>query len=293
MQFFDLHCDTLYKATTEGVPLKSNNMNIDLDRGKRYKAWYQCFAVWVPDDIDDDSAKKLFESCYTKFLKELKSLSNTEFCPILTIENLKLIGNNIDYLTYLHNCGVKVATLTWKGENAIGGGNNTDADMTDFGKRVVSKMEELGIVIDISHANEKLFWGVCENTKKPLIATHSNSRQICDKVRNLSDDQIKAIIKRNGIIGLNFYKAIITEKHNPKFSDLLKHAEHMLELGAKDNLSIGSDFDGADIISKIKGIQDIEKLAEYFLKHNYSETLVNKIFFDNAYNFFDSNIELL
>lgn len=289
MKLFDLHCDTLYKATTQNKELKHNDLYIDLDRGKVYKKWAQCFAVWIPDDLNTNDSRQLFKKCYNKFLCEIKPMQDKEFNPILTVENLKLIGKDINYLDYLSNCGVKIATLTWNDKNSIGGGSSTKEGISSFGKDVVKKMERLNMIIDISHASEKLFWDVYENSSKPIIATHSNSKEICNNIRNLTDKQIKSIIDRNGLIGINLHKPFISTKKNPSFKDLLKHIDKMLSLGAEDCLSLGTDFDGADIIDEIKGIEDTDLLINYLLQHNYSERIVEKIFFDNTHAFFDTN----
>lgn len=293
MKLFDLHCDTLYRSTEEDKRLKSNDLYIDIDRGRKYKPWHQCFAIWIPDGITINERQELFERNLTKFNKEIAPCATEEFSPILTVENLSVAGENLEYLSYLKGVSVQMATLTWNCANEVGGGADTDIGITDFGRAAVTKMEDIGMIIDVSHASERLFFDVCDNTKKPFVATHSNAKSVCPNPRNLSDEQIRIIIQRGGIIGLNFHKLFVSDKRNPKFSDILRHAEHILSLGGEHALSIGSDFDGANILNRLKGIESMESLTEYFLKHNLSERLVDDIFFGNAAEFFDTNLQML
>lgn len=326
MQFFDLHCDTLYRAVTENKTLNENiykpekngfsqgvlfegdklpPFQLSFDRGKKYCPWIQCMAVWIPDDVTDEYGKKLFDKAYLKLKKEceenhvtvcgdfsdLKSVSeNKRYGVIFTLENGRLI-KSIDDLTILENCGVKMITLTWNGENSLGSGVKADRDsgLTPLGKDVIREMNRLGIVVDVSHGSDKLFYEAAQISTAPITASHSNSRKITDNPRNITDEQFKIICQKGGVVGLNFCRSFLN--NNPEkavIEDILRHTEHFLSLGGENHLCIGSDFDGTDMPKGIAGIESIENLYELFLKHNYSERLASKLFFENAYNFFEN-----
>ena len=159
--------------------------------------------------------------------------------------------------------------------------------LTPFGKLAVKEMEKEGIVIDISHASEALFYDVAGNTERPFIATHSNSKVLCKHPRNLTDDQFRIICNRGGLVGLNYFKALLNDAPaKADIEDLFAHAEHFLSLGGADVVAMGSDFDGSDMPHGITGLESVEDIANVFLRHNLPEALVDKIFFENAASFF-------
>lgn len=326
MQFFDLHCDTLYRAVTENKTLNENFYNADknnfsagalfdgdilppfqlsFDRGKKYRPWVQCMAVWIPDDVTDEYAEKLFDKACCKLKSEckihdisvcnnfsdLKSVAeNRNHGVIFTLENGRLI-KKLEDVKRIKSRGVKMITLTWNALNSLGSGVKSEKDtgLTEFGKNVVKEMNRLGIAVDVSHGSDKLFYDVAEISTAPIAASHSNSREIAGNPRNITDEQFKIVCKKGGVVGLNFCRNFLNK--NPQkasMDDILKHAEHFLGLGGENHLCIGSDFDGTDMPQGIKGIESIENLYEHFLKHNYKEKLLSKLFFENAYNFFEN-----
>lgn len=306
MRFFDLHCDTLYKMTVEKREIYKNNFHIDIERSFKYKPYVGCFAVWIPDKIRGDRAFDFFckarenlynqEKIYNKYFKicksfeDIKNLKNRQGI-ILTVEGGAVLAGKIENIIKLQQCGVKIMTLTWNGKCEIGDGVDFDGGLSEFGYKVVKEMERLGIIIDISHASEKLFYDVCDISSKPFIATHSNSKSICNHKRNLTNDQFKTIKSINGLVGVTFCSYFLSDKNKMNIDDLMRHTEHFLELGGEDILAIGSDFDGAELPDYINGIESLEKIYEYFLKNNYSEKILDKIFFKNAYDFMKTNMK--
>ncbi len=310
MNFFDLHCDTLTKAFQENKELYENDLHISLKRARKYDNYIECFAVWIPDEIRGDAAMNLFNRAYKKLVLEQKSNANNFLIckdandienfvksknkcgAILTVEGGAVLGGKLENIKCLREKGVRVMTLTWNGSCEIGDGvgvTNPNG-LSEFGKKAVKEMEKCGIIVDVSHASERLFYDVCEISEKPLIATHSNSKQICNHRRNLTDEQFRIIAERGGIVGINFCKDFLSEKKSPNLDDIIKHAEHFLELGGENSIAIGSDFDGCDVPDEIAGIEYIENLYEYFLKKNYNQNIIDKVFFGNAYNFMINNL---
>lgn len=312
MRFFDLHCDTLYRSLTEKKDLYENDFHVSVNRTKNYKPYIGCFAVWIPDDMRGKSASDFFDAAAQKLhnqeflhsdffkvgnsFKDIKNILKNGFDKkiiILTVEGGAALAGDISRVKHLSNLGVKIMTLTWNGNCEIGDGVGVENSkgLTIFGRQVVQEMEKYGIIVDVSHASEKLFYDVLAVAAKPFIATHSNSKAICGNKRNLTDDQFISIKNVGGIVGITFCNDFLTQTSNPSFDDILKHVEHFLSLGGENVVGIGSDFDGANIPAQMTGIESIEDLYEYFLTKNYNETLVDKIFFNNAYEFMNKYIK--
>lgn len=305
MRIVDLHCDTLYKSVTQNLPLDFISHEVQLDFSPNVHK-LQCYAIWLPDDYSGDraeqtvllAAKRLENECKRLNIKLLKHGDNVKEafesnsnCAFLTIENGSALNNKLENVQKFAFIGVRMMTLTWNARNAIGDGADVQngEGLTPFGKQVLREMERNKIIIDISHASEKLFYDVAENTKLPFAASHSNAYSVTPHRRNLKDEQIDIIIKRGGLIGLNFHNAFLNENsYSASVTDILRHAEHFLSLGCEDVLCFGSDFDGGVLPADFTDSRVYHSLYELFLQHHYKESLIQKIFFANALNFFEN-----
>ena len=298
MKFFDLHCDTLYRAVDENKDLSENNFDVSLEKMKSFDKYVGCFAAWISDDYRGKAAFEKFKVMYDKLIESqgyglkvcnaLGDIDKTCSGAVFTVENGAALGGEISIVELLKDLGVKVMTLTWNGSNELGDGIGVEKPkgITKFGIEAVKNMEQNGIVVDLSHASEQLFYDVASVAKKPYIATHSNARRECGHKRNLTDEQILDIKSVGGIIGVNFCDYFLKDGGGAKISDVFKNIEYFLSMGCEDILCIGSDFDGAEMPSEITGIESVQKIYDYCLAENYPEELVDKIFFENAYNFF-------
>lgn len=310
MKLFDLHCDTISECYNKQKSLYDGDLHVSLERGKKYSPWFQCFAIWIPDGLRRKAALDYFDAVLGKLHQEsaqhpeLVMLCKTaddfraaehqrKIGAILTVEGGAAAGGSLKRLGYMADCGVKVMTLTWNSSCEIGDGAGVDGSkgLTEFGRLAVKEMERLNMVVDVSHASDKLFYDVAECTEKPFIATHSNSRKVCGgnewaRRRNLTDEQFNIIKNRGGIVGINLVPDFLTDSGEATAEDILRHIEHFLSLGGEKCVAFGSDFDGAELPTDITGIESVEEIAELMLRHNYSESLVNSILFDNAYQFF-------
>ena len=304
MRIFDLHCDTLYRAFTEKKSIIKNDFEISVERGNRFDEWIQCMAVWIPDDVRGGSAERLVENCCslldsellkcrtenidiakTDNVSNLKSKSNI----ILTIEGGAALNGKLENIERYRKLGVRAMTLTWNGHCEIGDGADVESPkgITDFGKNAVEEMERRGIVVDVSHASDKLFYDAAEIAKRPFIATHSNSRTVCGHRRNLTDEQFNIIKSSGGIVGINFHKYFLADS-GQSIKDIIRHTEYFLSLGGEDTIALGTDFDGGELSDDMNGIEDMHKIFNEFARLNYSDTLIDKLFFKNAFNFYQS-----
>ena len=304
MKLFDLHCDTIYESCVKKKDFFKNDLNIDLCRGlKRYSPWFQVFAVWMPDEYKGQAAKDHFKKCYDYFLSQVDkyrnlvtfikdyndiSESGNKCNAFLAVEGGNVLAGDIGQIDYLASCGVKLITLTWNGPNEIADGCLTkhSKGLTDFGKLAIKKMEQKNIIIDVSHLADTGFYDIVEIASRPFVATHSNSRTVCNNSRNLTDDQFKKIKSFHGLVGINFHTKFINNNSVADFDDIEKHIYHFLSLGGENVICLGSDFDGAHMPKCLNGIEYIESLADYLCKKNYNIDVINKLVFNNAFKFF-------
>ncbi len=295
---FDAHCDTLSKILDENKSISKNDLHFDIERArKNTKSFVQIFAAFAHgensflrvNNLIDVYQKMLRENSFIKPINSINDLKDAGFYSILSIEGGDAIGNNIENLDYFYNRGVRCLTLTWNYSNFIADGilSEEDRGLSDFGKKVVRRMNNLGMMIDVSHLCEKGFWNVAEASEKPFIASHSNTRKYCRNKRNLTDEQIREIIRQKGCIGINFYPVFLTDGQSAEIYDIIKHTEHILSLGGADNVGFGSDFDGIDCLPDgIDGAESFDEIINEFLKLGYSEELLCKICYDNFVNVF-------
>ena len=287
MKFFDLHCDTITECYLKNKFLKNNDLDVSLDKADFLEEWVQVFAIWMPDELRGRDAEDYYEKVLLKYNEELNDAKNVK--SILAVEGASALGGNLENIEKLYADGVKIVTITWNKENELASGcfSENDAGLTAFGKEAIKEMVKRKIVPDVSHLGEKGFFDLCETTDFPFIASHSDAERINSHPRNLKDEQIKIICQRKGLIGLNFYNRFLGEGNSVEM--LIKHAEHILSLDGEDSLALGSDFDGCSINPEIKGIEKMQNLYHSFEKH-FGKKLAEKIFFENAERYFNSQV---
>ncbi len=309
MKYFDLHCDTILGCLRNDIPLAENEMHISLKKAEAIDTYVQCYAVFIPDKFRGEAAFDLFCKAADRLELELEknrsrlaairkpgdlqSLEETgKHGAVLTVESGAALGGKLENVRELQRRGVRMCTLTWNGENELGQGLFAEAKvgLTEFGKEAVKEFENAGILVDISHASPELFWDVAEIARKPLVASHSNSKSICAFPRNLTDEQFEAVKKSGGLVGLNFCPDFLNDEgEKASMDDVLRHAEHFLSLGGEDVLAMGSDFDGTELPKDMEdGLGAIPRLYELFLRH-YPQELTDRIFYGNAARFFREN----
>lgn len=299
IRLFDLHCDTASRCIDQNKDLLKNDIDIDLFRGTKFEKWVQVFACFIHDDFKEQQSFFRFMAQYN-FIVDMINKNSDKMClynpndiknnmcnAMISIESGSAINNNIENVKRFADMGVKMITLTWNDANSIAGGCFSEQDFTSFGKQVVKEMNNNNIIVDVSHLNDKSFYTLCEISDKSFIATHSNSRKICNHRRNLTDEQIKEIVRRNGLIGINYAENFLNE-NKANFKDFLNHIENMLSLGGQDVVCLGSDFDGAPLPECLKEISCNEQLY-LELSKVHSNDIVEKIMFDNANNYFLKN----
>lgn len=204
----------------------------------------------------------------------------------LAIENGYAIGKNIANLSMFKDMGITYITLCHNGSNDIcdsAKGEPEHNGLSDFGREVVKEMNRLGIIVDISHANAKTVQDVLEISKAPIIASHSSARALCDHPRNLTDDQIRAIAAKGGVVQVCLYNWFLSKQPNPTILDAVAHINHIVRLVGIDHVGIGTDFDGDDTEKLIgcRAANEIINLTVELLRQGYTPEELHKLWGDN------------
>ncbi len=181
----------------------------------------------------------------------------------------------------------EIRSLAQAAQNAFMHTPNLEKGLTEKGREMVERMETLGIIPDVSHLSDRGFYDVLEVTRKPFVASHSNARKVCPCVRNMTDDMIRKLSGRGGVMGLNFCADFLEEKplgeKNPgTIEAVVRHAKHIADVGGIEVLGLGSDFDGIDTHAELPGAQSMERLWEALRREGFSEDRLDKIFYGNV-----------
>jgi membrane dipeptidase len=244
----DLHCDTVLELKKGDYIFgeKNSTGHIDIPRLKEGGVDLQVFAVWVsPDFLPDSAAREAFNLIdlfyqqlekYPEDIELAKNISDFKkinkkgrIACVLGLEGGHSSEGNIALLRTFHRLGVRYMTLTWENSNPIASSaadtSTQKGGLTELGREVVKEMNRLGMIIDISHLSEQTFWEVMELSKAPVIASHSCVKAICNHYRNLTDEQIKAIAKSGGVIGINFFSGYLDDDFRKASDSIYKEIQ--------------------------------------------------------------------
>ncbi len=291
--YFDAHCDTIATLDYFGKPgdtLRKNSFHNDLERHGKYAPSAQFFAIWGME-------KSAYGRLHSRFLQEYEQVHDcAEFCRsakdaekafaegktamFLSVEGAQLIDGEAG-LDGAFNDGVRAITLTWNIANSLSGTcvEEPERGLSDEGLRFVKRCNELGVIVDVSHISDPGFWDVVRVSQKPIVATHSNSREVFSHVRNLTDDMFKAIRDSGGTAGLNLASDFVGD--DPTIDDIIRHAEHFLNLGGEHSVSFGCDFDGCQYLPEgVTGTESLE-IIYYDFEKAFGTQITNDIFYNN------------
>ena len=320
----DLHCDSVF-SLMDGKDLRQNveSVHLDIPRLRQGNVGLQVFAAYVPPDTPEDTA-----FAYTSArLDAIDALAHSDerLSPVETAAELRAIlalektgimaavenglaiesKASLEKLELLRRRKVRIMTLVhskhlpWV-ESCTGTGEFASDGLSAFGEEVVDAMNDLGIIPDLSHSSERAFWAVLKRSKKPVIASHSCAYSICAALRNLKDDQLKALGDSGGIVGVNFFSAFLSEPFRQcheknKRSEtpvpntvqvphtiIADHIDHMVKMAGEDCVALGSDFDGVRALPNgVTGSDYYPVLEQELRSRGYTETLIEKIFSGN------------
>lgn len=295
MKYFDLHCDTIGECFNRDKALFSNDLHIALEKAEVLEAYVQVFAIWIPDTMRGETALDYFEKCADFYYKQLE-INNTymkehAITPILSVEGGAVLGGSLNTLYRLRDRDVKLMTITWNGRNELASGClEHSGGLSAFGKEVIREMDKLKMTVDVSHLSRESFFDVARCTDKPFIASHSNLDDPGVPIgafRSLTCEQAREIIKRKGIIGINFCRDFLQRKGEGCFEAVYRRVSEICELGGENAVAFGSDFDGCEIDGKLNSIEKIPALYDFLKSRGLKEELLDCLFYRNAKDFFN------
>lgn len=310
---FDLHCDTLLKLNRAGDLENAGGM-VSLEGLRQGNVGIQCFADFVPTGMFPGFCRGALSSLmfqrlyrryrammerYSEALYPILTAADLDIAPslgkigvLLTIEDGGVLGKQLENVERFYQKGVRLVTLTWNHANAIGAPNSRDpavmeSGLTDYGYEVVAEMERLGMVVDVSHVSDGVFWDVARVAHKPFVASHSNARAMCGHTRNMTDEMIRKLAEKGGVMGLNLAPKFLAEQSGEsRLEDMVRHILHIRQVGGSEVLALGSDFDGIHGKLEVSGPQDWPLLYNALHKAGLSDSELERMWWGNAVRVF-------
>lgn len=283
MNVFDLHCDTATELYRRDLPFENTETHINAHNIEGHTVT-QCFAVFFNDKTDKPYGMDFFHAVVDNVFPQLTRPGLT---PILTVEGAGVLATEPDWIETIARAGCRMAGLVWNGKNPLATGAATDdgAGLTPMGRAAVLELMERGITVDVSHLSAAGTEEMLELTDTPIVASHSNAKEICNHVRNLSAPVATEIFRRGGLVGLNLYPEFLAQE-DAKIDDVLRHAEHFLSLGGERGLALGCDLDGINRLPL--GMTDFASLQLLYDRFcsAFGNCTADNIFHYNAQRFF-------
>lgn len=303
MIIVDGHCDTIEKAYDEKLQINDAQLMFNLKDVKEKLPYIQLLATYISNDYVQKDVNEGFmrgKAIIQNWKKQYEQLKGTyPIVPItkeqhihqalgekvlgilLSTENGAIIGNKLEHIDYLYQQGVRVMGITWNHDNLLGCGALTkkDTGLTTFGKECIKRMNEVGIIVDVSHTSKQTFWDTIALANN-VIATHSCVNALCEHPRNLEDSQIKEIANHDGVIGICFYKAFLSSSGKADIQTVIDHMRHLKNLVGPNYIALGSDFDGMekeDLPMGIQGVKDINNIAITMRNNGFTSSEIEKI----------------
>lgn len=317
MKYIDMHCDTLSVGLAqhkETITMLDGTM-VDVKRLLKAGAGAQFFAMFIPQrDVPEwygmevmPEHEVLLENMHAIFVKTLKenadkmafaqsyeemleNLQNGKLSAFLTMENAYAVRGKMENLKKFHDMGVGLMTFTWNDPNCFGQNHSADAilmqtGLTDFGKEAIPYMNDLGIVIDVSHLSDGGFYDVAKYSRKPFVASHSNCRELSPSTRNLTDDMIRVLAEKGGVSGINFEPSFLnadqTDMHS-RVSRMCDHVEHFIKVGGVECVGIGTDFDGIGGEFEISDCTKMNLFFDELHRRKISDDTIERIAYQNV-----------
>lgn len=298
MLIFDAHIDTLSRLLLSGQTFDKDEGHVNLDKIRQSQQGAQFFAAFVAPGYYHGLALHktlemvdVFWQMVEKYPEDLAFAgsgrdvleihTSGRLACILAIEGGEALEGKLGHLRLLYRLGVRLITLTWNHRNDIGSGQGEGTmggGLSLFGRDVVVEMNRLGMLVDVSHLNEPGFWDVIKYSTSPIIASHSNAKNLCDHPRNLTDDQIRAIANGGGVIGVNFYARFLARQGQATIDHVVDHIDYLAKIGGLDCVGLGSDFDGIDSTpTDLEHCGKTPDLIPLLSARGYGEDAVEKI----------------
>ena len=302
---FDAHADILTDMYEQNnIKNKDSFRKRHLEEYKKAGITHSIFVNWTdPKTTNENEFVEIFDNAFNE-LKEHNDLfdialnyndminyNENKITVLIGMEGIMQL-KDVNHLEELYTKGVRHASLTWNEVNKYAAGLSSETEgLTLLGKEVLAKMEELGMIIDLAHANPRTFNEIFENTTQPLIISHGNTKALCNHIRNYTDEQLQMIKERNGVIGICGIAPFISDNaENQTVEFMAKHIDYAVKLIGIDHVGIGFDvcyylFGGVES-NRVKGFMhmgDADNLFVELKKLGYNEEEINKIKYKNFF----------
>lgn len=284
-----LHADTPGKCLENDLPLASPALALRLPSLAYPDGFRVLSAIWSREGRSDGECRRDLFRTALSFKRKCDAAGIPRDRVPLSVEDLRLIGNDLSALDALAAVGVVSVAPFWRGENALGGAWDTGIGLSDFGQRAIERSLALGLIPDVSHASEKATDGIltlCERAGKPAIASHVGFFALCPHGRNVADRNAERIARLGGLVGITFHAPHLTGRPRADIGDVVSH----LIYGFKrfpDAIALGSDFDGTDRTpAGLSSSDGLFALAAALSRAGLSDAAIDAIFFQNADRFF-------
>ncbi len=294
----DLHADSFScdKDTSKFIHGWAGK-HMDLPRMLASGIWGEAFSLFVHPRWADGDEKGWLElaemelenihraieesdklALATNSAEVLANAKRGQVSAIIEIEGLHPLSGEIDRIDWFFERGARIFTLTWNNSNSWAAScmAEENSGLTSAGREAIARINSLGGLVDFSHSGEKTFWDAMEILEKPPICTHSCCKAIKNSPRNLSDDQIRAMIDHDGVIGINFFPGFLSSK---KYSatdarDVADHIQYIIGLGGEKNIGLGSDFDGVQCLPGMTDCTGIVSITEELLRRGIADDVI-------------------
>ncbi|WP_410510897.1 dipeptidase [Paenibacillus sp. BR2-3] len=305
----DFHCDALSKMQEmpDIVFRNDDRLDVTAERMTAGGIGLQCFAIY----LSAKRGKPCFEDVlgqiehfrqgilsqgglqWLRWKEEAVNIGKESLgWGMLSLEGVDGLEGNLFYAQLCFELGVRFFGVTWNYANWAADGvlERRNGGFTNQGRKLVEWCNSSGMLLDVSHLSPAGFWELTELSERPFIASHSNAASVCPHPRNLSDEQIKALVAMGGRMGLTFFPTFVCEDGKATAEHLLKHIEHVCSLGGEKLIMFGSDFDGID--SWVDGLEHPGKYPEFteLLLRHYPEELVKGWLYDNAISYLTTHL---
>lgn len=303
----DTHADSMLGVIYNRRHLgeRSEQGQLDIPRALEGGLTLQCFSCWVEPEYKPERALSRQLEFFDRFWQEAQantdklfvvtdlrtleeSLASDKLGAIISVEGAEALGTSTGLVRLFHRLGVRLMSLTWNERNALADGAGEDpggGGISRAGRAIIKEMEQVGIIVDVSHLSEASFWGVVEAHTRPFIASHSNCKTLTPHRRNLSDDQMRALAKAGGVQGITFVREFLggTEDINR----VIDHVAHAMDVvGDSLHVGLGSDFDGVE--NPVGGLEDVTslpRLADRLSERGFDDSTVANILGQNYVRF--------
>ncbi|MBQ6174623.1 MAG: membrane dipeptidase [Clostridia bacterium] len=285
----DTHCDTLFAMGVLGLP--DGKLMVTPEKMRKGGIGLQTLALWTGSkgnrgDVagivqkELEALPRLTDAGIRRVVDPSEAMEAGEPCCMLSVEGGEVFEAGLSTVAEYRARGVRMAALLWNNANAIGfpAKSGDPHGLTAYGLEVVREMQRVGMAVDTSHLNEAGFWDIVNRTDVPPMASHSCCMSLCRHFRNLTDEQIRALIRGGGYIGVNFYPAFLSEDGEADAARVAEHIDHICQLGGEDIVGFGSDFDGIEKAPRdLRGADEVPNLLDSLRRRGYPEEKIEGI----------------